>query len=250
MKSKIGNQICELKKIHKGLRDISLQNQKTVIRGPLSFEASFDGFPVITDCFDIELVIPDAYPEVLPVVREIGGRINQRYKHLNQDGTLCLATPIEKRLFFLEKESLLGFVNNLVIPYLYGYCYWKKHGQHPFGERAHGVEGIIEYYRDDLGLGNHVNILAMLAFLFEYGYRGHLPCPCKSGLKVRECHSEVLLQLHRHHSKYTLKNDFFSLLLSLGKEEEMPEELAKQIQRILKKENSRKKIGAHQSLRT
>ena len=250
MKDIIRKQIRELRETHKGLTNISYEKRRTIIRGSLSFEASPAGFPVITDCFDIKLVIPSTYPEVLPVVRETGGRIDQSYEHLNQDGTLCLATPIEKRLFFLEQQSLLGFVNHLIVPYLYGYCYWKKYGKHPFGERAHGVEGIIEYYRDDLGLGSHLNILAMLAFLFEYGYRGHLPCPCKSGLKVRECHNEILLQLHRHHSKYTLKNDFFWLLLSLGKEEEMPEELAKQIKRILKKKNSRKKVSAHQSSRT
>ena len=236
MKSKIRKEICELKQTYKGLTDISHRKQETIIKGPLSFEASFDEFPVIIDCFDIELVIPDSYPEVLPVVRETGGRIDQDYEHLNQDGTLCLTTPIEKRLFFLEQESLLGFVNLLVVPYLYGYSCWKKYGQHPFGERIHGIEGIVQYYREELRLGNNLNILAMLAFLFEFGYRGHHPCPCGGGLKVRECHSETLLKLHKYHSKHTLENDFLCLLsLCLEKKEQFPEELSKQIERIRKK---------------
>ena len=213
MKGEIKKQICELTQIHKGLTDVSRQKRKTIIRGPLSFEASFvEGFPVISDCFDIELIVPTAYPKILPLARETSARIDRSYEHLNQDGTLCLATPIEGRLLFLEQKSLLGFVNRLVIPYLYGYCYWEKHGQHPFGERAHGVEGILEYYRDELHLGNHVNILAMLAFLFEFGYRGHLSCPCRSGLKVRECHGQTLLKLHENHSKHSLRNEFYWLL--------------------------------------
>lgn len=242
MKGKIRKEICELKQTYKCLTDISHRKQETIIKGPLSFEASFDEFPVIVECFDIELAIPDSYPEVLPIVRETGGRIDQDYEHLNQDGTLCLTTPIEKRLLFLEQKSLLGFVNLLVIPYLYGYSYWKKYGHHPFGERAHGVEGIIQYYQDELGLSGNVHILAMLAFLFQFGYRGHLLCPCGSGFKVRECHSETLLKLHKYHSNHTLRNDFLYLLsLCLEKKEEFSEELSKQIDRILKKEKLRKK---------
>lgn len=237
MKGEIKKQICELTQIHKGLTDVSHQKRKTIIRGPLSFEASFvEGFPVISDCFDIELIVLTAYPKILPAAREIGGRIDRNYEHLYQDGTLCLATPIEGRLLFLEQKSLLGFVNRLVVPYLYGYCYWKKYGQHPFGERIHGIEGIVQYYREELRLGNNLNILAMLAFLFEFGYRGHLTCPCGGGLKVRECHSETLLKLHKYHSKHTLENDFLCLLsLCLGKKEQFPGELSKQIERIRKK---------------
>ena len=40
----------------------------------------------------------------------------------------------------------VDLANNLLIPYCYGYCYWERHGVHPFGEREHGGAGIVRFY--------------------------------------------------------------------------------------------------------
>jgi len=205
-------QIAELQKIHSGLAEVSTNGDETVLKGPLCFAASTDGLDTITECFEIEIVIPEKYPEVLPYVREIGGKMDVNYAHIHKSGTLCLAVPIEERRVFLEQPSLLGFVNMLVIPYFYGYCHWKKHGVHPFGESEHGSQGIVRYYMDALGLTDKLEVLAFAAFLYEYGYRGHHPCPCGSGKKVRKCHGKVLRDLHDKHTQDTLKTDFLHVL--------------------------------------
>ena len=208
MTEDLRQQISELNSAHKGLVGIVERDTEVIIFGSLPFEAVVEGLETISDKFDIELTIPRDFPEVLPVAKETGGRIDSDYDHLNSDRTMCLAVPVEQRRVFLEHPSLLGFVNHLVIPYLYGYCFWKKHGHHPFGEAAHGAEGILRYYMDTLGLTDEVTALAVISYLYERGYRGHHDCPCGSGLKVRNCHGPTLLFLHKTHSNQTIQTDF------------------------------------------
>ena len=212
MNNDLAVQIAELQQIHSGLAEVSADGNGTILKGTLRFEASTDRFDPITECFEIEIVIPETYPENPPRVCEVGGKMDVNYSHVNENGTLCLAVPIEERRVFLEQPSLLGFVNKLVIPYFYGYCHWKTHGAHPFDESEHGPQGIVHHYMDVLNLTDALSVLAVIAFLYEFGYRGHHLCPCGSSKKVRKCHGKALRQFHEQHTQYTLTIDFFSVL--------------------------------------
>lgn len=211
MTEEMKRQLAELTGIHQGLSNLAELDHETVLSGTLPFEASADGLEPITDKFEIELGIPHVCPDRLPRARETAGRIERIYPHINGDGTLCLAVPVEQRRIFFEQPSLIGFVNRLVIPYLYGYCYWKQHGWHPFDEQQHGQEGIVQHYIDTLHLADELAALAVVCFLLEHGYRGHHACPCGSGLKVRKCHGPALRDLHRHHTPQTVRHDFLSV---------------------------------------
>lgn len=205
-------QIAELSGVHKGLTDVAEQDAEILLSGTLDFEASADGLETITASFAVELSIPHVFPDRLPRAKESGGRIGTDYEHLNSDGTLCLAVPVEQRRVFFEQPTLLGFVDRLLVPYLYGYCFWRKHGYHPFDEAAHGYEGILRYYVDTFGLRDPLKVLAFICFLFEHGYRGHHDCPCGSGRKVRTCHGPVLRALQEHHTRETVRGDFLAIL--------------------------------------
>ena len=211
MRDSLRQQIIELAGVHKSLKNIVEGENETTLSGMVPFEASADGLETINESFEIELIIPHDFPNTLPRVKEIGGQIGAGYQHRNADGTLCLAVPIEQRRVFLEQPSLLGFLNRLVIPYLYGYCYWRKHGRHPFEEAAHGYEGILRHYIDTLHLRDELDALSVVCFLFEHGYRGHHECPCGSGLRARACHGPALRSLHDHHTPTTIRNDFIAI---------------------------------------
>jgi len=232
-------EIDELTAVHCGLvRDNA--GDQVVLSGQLPFEASADGFETITDNFDIELTIPGDYSETLPAVKETAGRIDRTYDHVYQDGSFCLAVPIEERRIFWEQPTLLGFVNNLVVPYLYSYCHWKRTGTYPFGDRPHGSEGILQHYLDSSGFQDETAVLAVLSFLFEHGYRGHHPCPCGSGIRARKCHGPELRTLQDQHTSRTLQHDFIAVLeVCLTKMKNgdlcLSEELKKQVLRILKR---------------
>ena len=232
-------QLSELNTVHKELTHIVEHDTKTLLSGALNFEASADGLETITTSFDIELTIPHVFPDQLPQAKEIGGRIGTDYEHLYPDGTLCLAVPIEQRRISFEQPTLLGFVDRLLVPYLYGYCFWSKHGYHPFDEAAHGCEGILHHYFETLRLRDPLAALAVISFLFEHGYRGHHDCPCGSGRKVRVCHGPALRVLHDHHTPETLRDDFLAIFGICFAEFEngrllFPRPLRNQVVRLLK----------------
>ncbi len=240
MTEDLQKQIAELNDVHKELTHIVESDAETLLSGAVDFEASADGLETITDSFDIELTIPHVFPHRLPRAKEVGGRIGTDYEHLNPDGTLCLGVPIEQRRVFFEQPTLLGFVNKLLIPYLYGYCFWSKHDHHPFGEAAHGHEGILHHYIDTLGLRDPLAALAVICFLFEHGYRGHHPCPCGSGQIVRACHGPALRALHDHHTPDTVRIDFLAIVsiyfTEFDKEQlSLPHPLRNQVIRLMKK---------------
>ena len=213
MKEELAVQIAELNRVHKGLSQIAEKDRETVLSGPLSFEASADGCEPITDTFEIDMVIPELYPNSLPRVRETSDRIDSSYEHVFLNGTLCLAVPIAQRRLFGQHPTLLGFVNKLVVPYFYGYCYWEKYGEHPFGEQNHGAEGIVQYYIDTLNLADAAKALAVVLFLCKKNYRGHHDCPCGSGNKVRNCHGPMLLDFSRYHTSETLCHDLLQIYI-------------------------------------
>ena len=169
MQKEILNQISELQIVHKELTRVIEKENEILVSGSLPFEASAEGFESISECFDIELVISVDYPEILPSVRETGQKIDGGYEHINESGTLCLGVPIEERRLFLEQPSLLGFVNRLLIPYLFGYCYWKQNKTHPFDEYEHGTKGIVQYYIENFGLDDEISVLAVISYVYEHG---------------------------------------------------------------------------------
>ena len=240
MNEELAAQITELQTVHGGLSEIEEREDETAVGGALSFEASHDGLATIADTFEIELLIPEWYPDRLPRVRETGARVAGDYDHVYTDGGLCLAVPVEERRLFARHPSLLGFVNELVVPYLFGYCHWRRHGEHPFGERKHGGEGVAQYYVEMLNLKDDIAALAVVAFLFEHGYRGHHACPCGSGQIVRKCHGAALRELHENHTPETLRIDFAYVLAHCTETHETERlvsapSLMKQVQRLLGK---------------
>ena len=212
MNKQIDKQIPELQTVHKGLNQVLNIEGETNLIGTLCFEASANGNEPLTRDFEIKMVVPESYPVDLPIVYEIGGKMNVNYEHVHKDGRLCLAVPIEERSKYLEQPSLLGFVNRLIVPYFYGYCCWENHGVHPFGEAEHGLKGIVRYYVDFLDLADESKVLGFIIHLYKYGYRGHHPCPCASGKIVRKCHQKKLFELHQSHTDTTLKLDLIAAL--------------------------------------
>lgn len=200
-------QVSELCRSHTGIVPIGVASRGIYLGGLLSFEGPADTPSSTVKTFGVKIVVPEGYPAELPAVWETGGQIDASYEHVNSDGTLCLAVPIEARLRFQQRPTLLGFVENFVVPYLYGYCCWKEHGEHPVGEREHGSEGILRYYCEEFGLTDEAAALSVILFLAEHGYRGHLDCPCESGRRVRHCHGAKLRELQRHHTPTTLETD-------------------------------------------
>jgi hypothetical protein len=164
-----------------------------LLKGVLAFKADHQG-EIFADDFDVEIHIPESYPSEMPLVKEVGNRIPRDY-HVNQhDNSLCLAAPIAVKMKFSEGETLLCFIESLVIPYFYNFLYQQKYGFPIFGELSHGHEGILEFYKQYFQHSEDAVILELLRILAMDDYWGYSQCPCNSGKKLRNCHGRKLLQ--------------------------------------------------------
>ena len=109
---------------------------------------------------------------------------------------------------FEHTPTLLGFVENCLIPHLYSCSYKDLHGKLPFGELSHGGAGILEYYQELFGVQEATGVLGLLRILADANYRGHLECPCGSGAKVRNCHGDQLMAIEKHQQADEFMRDY------------------------------------------
>lgn len=176
------------------------------VSGHISLNAAFNDVQLF-DEYEIRMEIPDDYPYSLPSVYEMSGGIPSEFEHFLDNGALCLGVENDLWDKFLTNPCLLHFVNECVISYLYAVTYFKKYGSFPFGERSHGVEGIIEYYYDKWNLSDPRKVILILSMIYFRNYRGHLPCPCGSGIKARKCHGAFILEAINSEHKQCYDSD-------------------------------------------
>lgn len=176
------------------------------VSGLLHLHAAHPDSPVIHDAFEIQVKIPRDYPKEIPLVKETGNRIPTNF-HKFTNGALCLGAPLAVKKSFLEDPTLIGFFKNCLAPYLYGFSYKEINGNLPFGELSHGGLGLLEYYRDLFGTKNTKVTIQLLLILAKSKYRGHMPCPCKSGKRLRNCHGHILLEVMQYQAQSEFRND-------------------------------------------
>ncbi|HSA05760.1 MAG TPA: SEC-C metal-binding domain-containing protein [Candidatus Gastranaerophilales bacterium] len=193
--------ISEFTEVKENCPDLFIKKKEEegtcIIRGNLSFDAVYDNKNQIQDTFSIEIEIPADYPDKLPVVKETGGRIplsmdNHIYTSI---GKFCLGANFEVQDKFKKQPTLFGFIKNLVVPFLYSFCHKQKFGEMPYGELAHGTEGIFQYYKEKFQVESDDEVIKLLGFLAFTKFRGHHDCPCGSGKRLRNCHGDILIKM-------------------------------------------------------
>ncbi len=187
------------------------------VYGKLEFAATRNGVH-ISDSYDIEIFLSSDYPESPPVAKESGGKIPDDF-HKFEGGQLCLATPWETRLQFLRQPDILGFIKNLLVPYLYTYSHKLNYYYLPYGELPHGDRGLEESYRGLLdgykvrfNIESDIDVLRLLKILAENSYKGHLKCPCGSGKDIGNCHGVYLLKLKKKFTKKHFLKEYINFI--------------------------------------
>lgn len=182
-----------------------------VVRGPIQASAVYEGETLEIKGVVVEILLPGEYPSTPPIVRETSGMTKEF--HTNGDGTLCLGSPLAVKATFARYPTILGFVEELVIPFFFAFEYWRQRGELPFGELSHGGKGILQYYQDLFGVQIEERVLGLLRILADNDYRGHHKCPCGSNYNIRHCHGETITSI----GKLQTSDDFFADYGSIAK---------------------------------
>ena len=162
------------------------------LSGELGFSVTDTELGIIQDSFAIDIRVPKNFPSGLPTVRELAGRIPNTFHKLT-DGTLCLGSPFRLRAKLRQASTVLGYIESCVVPYLFSYSVFEKTGRMPFGELEHGPRGLLDEYRQVIGIADDAACLSFLKLLgIKKRVANKLPCPCGSNLRVGRCHNRKL----------------------------------------------------------
>ncbi|MFA4974270.1 MAG: SEC-C domain-containing protein [bacterium] len=161
-------------------------------KGP--FRIEYEGRRL--DTYEIEIDLPQDYPDSQPIVRESAGRIPRAPdRHVNSDGALCICLPEEYWLHGFAERPLIDYISGPVRTYLLGNSLVELGAGWPHGEWAHGSEGLLQFYQEHLGPIDGRILRGYLDYLARPEVRGHWLCPCGSGKVVRKCHMPALRRL-------------------------------------------------------
>ena len=148
--------------------------------------------------FDIKIVTSNRYPVQEPEVFETSGRIPRSPdRHINDDGDCCV-TVWEEWLAISDDKRFAAFLNGPLREFFLAQYWFENTGKWPFGERSHGEKGLVEAFADVLKIQkNKQNVIYYLRLLSQEWPKGHWLCPCGSGKRLRYCHRDDLMLLHK-----------------------------------------------------
>ncbi|MDH4183339.1 MAG: hypothetical protein OEV92_03885 [Nitrospinota bacterium] len=173
---------------HPGMSTAPCSDAGIRLRGKFLFKANLSGN--IEDSYKLDIFVPDKFPQALPIVKEIGGKIPRDGNyHVNRDGTLCLGSPIRLLKKVHDAPNLTSFAEHCLVPYLYAVSFKLMHGGgFIFGELAHGDQGIIDDYSVLLGLKERRDVTQAIQLLgIKKRIANKRPCPCGCGKRLGAC---------------------------------------------------------------
>src|SRR5437867_1232116 len=180
---------------------VSCAETKILIRG--AFPVMHEGN--VLDRYQIEIEWSDSDIEV-PPLRETGGRIPWTAdRHMAQGGMVCLFVPEEWLIRPREGRTVIHYLDGPVRNYFLWQCLYERGKSPEWGERSHGILGLIEAYGDMTGMIGEAAVKRCLVYLSRDQLKGHWICPCGSGKRVRCCHAEHLRDLRRRIPRFIAK---------------------------------------------
>lgn len=159
--------------------------------------------------FEILILINESeYPYTIPIVVEKTNIINRDWDfHISKDGVCCLDIP--HKLLKRKKRGInfQEFYREVIYPFFANYHFKESTGDYANGEYEHHFAGIVQYYREEYGLDNADNIIALLETA-TYGakYQPNKKCPLCGGHKYKNCCRKIVYKL-RGYGHYQLKRD-------------------------------------------
>jgi hypothetical protein len=161
-----------------------------MLSGTFTFTANSPGGGEVKDCYNLQIIAHSTFPKRIPEVKEIGERIPPSGEfHINQNGTICLGTPLRLILTLSKEPTLPGFANQCLIPYLYAVSRRLHYGVPLiFNELQHGNQGKLVDYSEIFGLKEPEKARDIVKLIcMKDNIADKQPCPCGCGRLLGDC---------------------------------------------------------------
>lgn len=190
------------------------------VTGLIEFKASYDSWSglftivvmgnsrtevdsLLSGSYQVRIEGPhDRSSRILPLLY-IEGVAKVADRHINQtDLSACLCSPLETDEFLYPTFSFQKFLEELVIPFLYGQVFFETHGRWPWPDYAHGATGLLEAYSRNSDPSKATECIEHLSrdvswaiiksmLIRQKEIKGHTPCLCSKHDQIRRCHPEA-----------------------------------------------------------
>lgn len=162
------------------------------------------------DRYNVSIFFPFTYPSCFPKVKETGSKIPKiASRHINYDGSLCLAVEPEEKIITKNGIQFEYFLDKILVPHLARETFREISGGYPEGEYAHGNEGIWEYYESILATKDRKSIVMELEMIVSSKWQGrNESCFCGSSQKFKKCHLKrwnIILKSGRDYTTEKIK---------------------------------------------
>lgn len=177
----IKKQIDDLLSKHKSLSYIE---EKNIIVGKLLVPEN--------DFYEVSIDL-SPYPSRFPNVEETAERIPKKAnRHIYTDtGTCCFTTLAKSQILLKTKvKSLDSFIKLIVIPYFENNSYFEINKKYFTDEYSHNISGVLEGYKDILGLDNNYKIITVIYDrLTNNEAKYQRKCYCGGTKQLRKCNN-------------------------------------------------------------
>jgi len=207
VENKFYNEFLELNNYFTDFNVIENKSDYIEITGVFNLDAAYQNVHLL-ESFNLKIVVPISFPKKLPKVYVDVEAIPKGYEHSYDDGELCLGVESDIWDKFYTKPTLIHFTEIIIIGNLYSIAYFARYGEFPFGERRHGVLGVIDFYYEKFGIDDIGALLRILEIIANGKYRGHLPCPCDSQKPTGKCHGVKIMEAINSHYADVYSRDF------------------------------------------
>ena len=164
--------------------------------------------------FELAIRLPHDFPEGVPAVYEANGRIRPFADyHAYRDARACLWAPGERWKHWPRGSSLVDFLKGPLRSHLADRAYFELSGEW-LVERPHNEDGVVQAFEEMLGIVGADRVTAFLRLFTRGQPKGHWICPCGSGLRLRDCHGDVVHELAQRLSADEVEQALFIMTRS------------------------------------
>lgn len=181
-------------------RIAEINAERVVLSGEYHLRAKLAGSQVIDKTYRLKFDCANDYPRTLPRVVDEGRFFPRNADfHTYSDGSLCLGSELKIKQILNADLTIKSFFDHVVDPFLYSVSHRMEHGNYPFGELAHGEQGLIDDYAEMFGLKDKASVLLALKALGKRKREANkLSCPCGCGRRLGCCSYRFKLNIWRN----------------------------------------------------
>lgn len=185
---------------HPRIRIIEINDDQVVLAGEYHLRAQLAGSQLVDRTYRLKVELPRDYPHKLPKVIDEEGYFPQELEyHIYSDGSFCLGSELKIKSLLRENYSFTDFFEKIIDQFLYSVTHRIEFGNFPYGELAHGEQGLIDDYGEMFAVNGK---LAVVRALRALGRRkriaNKLPCPCGCRQRLGHCNYRFILNGFRN----------------------------------------------------